>query len=234
MSVDRGLNTSAPPSEMTALPRMGSWSSWPPGRRRLVVVTVVNWIAGCALGVIGLVLNDWRIVALVFVLVAFDWLVASRRLDAEYSEQALAGIDEAPTTPEEQELLDELDSTGSDREADLLIVREWLAGNEVLRRYEYPTRELLKVRSLSEAVEVLGLAIVALTAPAVAPTAVGAVLWLLGGRAGASVARAALGERLYRTPVDDETRECWLRREHRAIAAVAVPVVAIAVLRFVT
>lgn len=162
-----------------------------------------------------------------------DWWIADRLREHEYAEGAFAAVDDAPTTPEEQELLDELDASGGDREANLLIVAEWLAGDEVLRRYEYPTRELLVVRSSFEAVEVLGLAIVVLLAPAVVPVAVGSLLWLLGGRAGARVARA-VSVRLHRTPIDDETRERWLRREHRAIVAVAVPVVAVAVIRFVT
>jgi len=41
----------------------------------------------------------------------------------------------------------------SDRDADLFIAGEWLGVNPVLKRYEYPTRELLIVRSISEAIE---------------------------------------------------------------------------------
>lgn len=218
----------------TAVRRAGSWSSWGRERRRLVVLTVVNWIAAGVLAAIGILLGDARIVLLGVPLLVVDWWISSKLIDAEHADGALADIADAPTTPEEQELLDDLDAAGGSREADLLLVRRWLAGDEVLKRYRYPTRELLAARSCSEAVEVLGLAIVALTAPAVVPVAIGGLLWLLGGRAGANVARAVLGDRLYRTPIDDAGRERWLLIEQRLIVAVGVPVVALAVLRLLS
>ncbi len=108
---------------------------------------------------------------------------------------------------------------------------EVLAGTPVARRYALPSRELLVVHSLSEAVELIGIAIVVLTAPAPAGMAIGVVLWLLGGRAGTATAKMLLGQRLYRSPVDDQTRERWLNREERLTVAGYVILALIALLR---
>ncbi|HWC25300.1 MAG TPA: hypothetical protein VG474_01840 [Solirubrobacteraceae bacterium] len=212
--------------------RAGSWSTWSVARRRLVVLTVGNWLAGAVLAAIGIVLGDARVVALGFPLLAVDWWLSGKLREAEYAEGALVDIIDAPPTREERELLDRLDAAGSDRDATKLLARRWLAGDTALRRYEYPTRELLVLRSVCEAVEVTGLSIVMLAAPNVAAVALGGMLWLLGGRAGTSVAKAALGERLYHTPIDDATRERWLRLEGWVITVVAVPVVALALIRY--
>ncbi len=221
------------PSTATPMRHVGSWSSWSHGRRRLVIAAVTNWLVAGVIAATAILVGDARILLLGIPILAFDWWASSKLLEAQYAEGALADIERVPPTPEEQELLDELDTTEGDRAANLVLVRRWLAGDTALRRYEYPTRELLQVRSISEAIEVLGLALVLLTAPEVVPVAIGGLLWLLGGRWGVSVARATLAERLYRTPVDDATRERWLDRERKVVVSVAVIVLALAAIRFI-
>ncbi len=88
------------------------------------------------------------------------------------------------------------------------------------------------MRSFAEAVELAGVALAVLSAPAVAPVATAGPLWFLGGRSGASVVRAALGRRLYRTPVDDVTRERWLQRERTAVVVFSIAALLAAAIRY--
>ncbi len=212
--------------------RMGTWATWGRARRALVALRVGVWLVLGALAVIAIGQQDPRILLPAVALLGLDWWASGRLHRAEHADGALVGIDDEQLTADERELIDELDSSGGDRAADLVIAGRWMSGDPVLRRYEYPTRELLLLRSASEAIEVLGLAIVVLTAPAIAGVAIGFALVLLGGRAGTSIGRSALGDRLYRTPVDDRTRARWASREQRAIVVVAVAVLAVGALRW--
>lgn len=211
---------------------MGSWASWGRERRALVVLRIATWLGLGTLAAIAIVLEDERVLLPALALLPLDWWVSGRLSEAEYAEGTLADIDDTELTAAERELLGELDASGGDRAANLLIVRKWLEGDDVLRRYEYPTRELLALRSASEAIELLGAAIILLTTPAVAGVVIGLLLLLLGGRTGAGLARAVLGDRLYRTPVGDEVRTRWLKRESRLVVGAAVLLLAVAAQRF--
>lgn len=132
---------------------------------------------------------------------------------------------------DELELLERLEGAGSERRTTMLAGAEILSGTSVARRYSLPTREMLVVHSVSEAIELMGVMIVVLTAPAPAGIAIGAVMWLLGGRAGTATAKSLLGQRLYRSAVDDETRGRWLDREGYVIIAGYLTVLLIALVR---
>ena len=213
--------------------RRGTWGSWGPRRRRLTAVIVGNWLATGTAIALMFVLDDLRVLLVAVGLFAVDHVLGRRLHQAERAEGAFETSDDKVVTPAEQDLLDRVQLAHDDRDVDLLVAGEWLAGDSVLERYEYPTRELLVVRSVSEAIELAGVAVVALTAPDVGGVAVGAALWILGGRSGAGAARSALGQRLYRTPVDDETRERWLAREHRVSVAVLGIALLVAVIRLI-
>jgi hypothetical protein len=211
----------------------GSWGTWGPDRRRLVALTVVNWLAVGAVMAVMFLLDDLRLVIVAAGLLAVDVVLGRRLHDAEEREGAFDTSDAKPVTDDEGQLLERMQLAGSDRDADLFVAGEWLGGNPVLKRYEYPTRELLVLRCVWEAIEVIGVMIVAATAPDPVGLALGAALWVLGGRSGASVMRGVLGQRLYRTAVDDTTRERWLAREHRlSVVAIGLALV-VAILRVV-
>lgn len=211
---------------------MGSWATWGRARRALVVLSISNWLVVAALAALAILFEDGRLLLPVVMLLPLDWWLSDRLEQAERAEGAAAEIEAAPITADEQELLDELDTSGSDRAADLVIVRRLLEDDAVLRRHRYPTRELLAVRSASEAVELLGAAIILLAHPALPGVLIGFVLLLLGGRLGARLARAALGRRLYRTPVGDDVRARWLSREERVVVTVSVLLLIVAAQRF--
>lgn len=213
--------------------RRGTWTTWGPRRRRLTALIVANWLAtGTTIGLM-FVLDDLRVLLAAVALVAVDHLLGRRLHEVERAEGAFETPGDKVITPVEQDLLDRTQAADDDRDADLLVAREWLDGDPVLERYEYPTRELLVARTAFEAVELIGVAVVAATAPDVGGLAVGAALWILGGRSGAGVARSALGQRLYRTPVDDGTRRRWLAREHRVSVAVLGMAALVAFIRLI-
>lgn len=229
-----GTPGASPPSR-----QMGTWATWGRRRRRLVVLLVTGWAALGVLAVIAILRWDARVLPLCAAMLALGGWTSGRLRQVEYADGALDGIDDEQLADDEQpdderELLTELDASGSERGADFVLVGRWLSGDPVLRRYEYPTRELLVLRTAVETIEMLGLAIIVLTAPAVAGIAIGFVLVLLGGRAGAAVGRSALGDRLYRTPVDDQTRKRWLSREQTVIIVVGAIVLAVAAVRWLT
>ncbi len=105
--------------------RPGSWASWSWTRRRLVILTVVNWMAVAVVAAVGMALNEVLVLLGGFPLLALDLAVSLKLVDVESREGADADLAAEPPTPEEQELLDEL-STTTGREADLLIVQRWL------------------------------------------------------------------------------------------------------------
>ena len=213
--------------------RGGTWATWGRPRRRLVALTAATWLAVGVATTLLFVLDDLRVLVVVVALLAVDiWL--GRRLRAvETAGRAAATSDDGVVTPEEQWLIDRIAVSKDDRDADLFVLGELLDGNPVLRRYEYPTRELLVLRSGWELVELTGIMLVATTAPAAAGLALGGTLWVLGGRSGARVTRRILGQRLYRTPVDDRTRERWLALEHRLTTSVVALALLIAIARIV-
>ncbi len=212
----------------------GTWAQWGARRRRLVALTVANRLALAAWFVVAMAFEQVRIPLLVIAMpvsLGLDFWLRSRLEDAEEAEGAF-DVDE-PSVPaaDEVELYERLEGAASERRATVLAGAEVLAGTPVARRFAVPTRELLVVHSASEAIELVGVMIVVLTAPAPAGIAIGGVLWLLGGRTGTATAKIAFGQRLYRSPVEDETRGRWLGREHRLIGAGYVIMLLIALLR---
>lgn len=221
---------SSPARALPPIPDPGSWASWGRQRRRFVALTVIAWVAVAVVVAVAMALNEVAVLLALLPLLAWEWWIQDRLQAAEGAERTWAY--DPPETPDERALLDELDGTRSEREADLVIAREMLAGSAVVRRYEYPTRELLVVRSVAEAVQILGLTLVILTAPAVPGVALGGLLWFLGGRSGAGVAESVLGRRLQRTAVDDEARARWIGRERKLVRLVALVVLVLAAIRF--
>jgi len=213
--------------------RHGTWTQWGRRRRRLVALIVANWVALGGVVAAGVALDELLVLVIgLAATLALDFWLDGRLHDAEDAEGAFDAEDTALLTPDEQKLYDEveeLEAAGRDREADLLLVTEVLAGNPVARRYEYPTRELLLVRSFAEVLELIGMAVVVATWPEPAGVATGGVVWVLGGRSGASVTRTVLGQRLYRSPVDDATRERWLKLEDRLTIAALVILAVVAI-----
>lgn len=215
---------------------IGTWAQWGRRRRRLVACTVANRIALAAWFLVAMTFEQVRIPLLVIAMpvsLGLDFWLRKRLQHAEEAEGALKIDEPSVAAADELELYERLEASGSKRRATMLAGVEVLSGTPVARRFTLPTRELLAVHSVSEAIELIGVAIVALTAPAPAGIAIGAVMWLLGGRAGTATAKIAFGQRLYRSPVDDETRERWLDREDRLIIAGYVAVLLIALLRLI-
>lgn len=210
----------------------GTWTQWGPRRRRLVALIVGNWVALGGVLAVGAAFEDVRVLLSAVVFLAIDFWLAMRLHDLEQAERAIDADDTAVLLPDEEELLEEVEAAGSERQGDLLLALEVLAGHPVARRYQYPTRELLLVRSVAEVIELIGIAIVIAAAPdGTAAMAIGAVLWVLGGSSGAGVTRMVLGQRLYGSPVDDDTRERWLEREDRLTTAALLILVAIAIIK---
>ena len=186
--------------------------------------------------VIAMAFEQVRIPLLVVAMpvsLGLDFWLRRRLQHVEEAEGALKLDEPSVAAADELELYERLEGAGSERRATMLAGVEVLSGTPVARRFALPTRELLAVHSVSEAIELVGVAIVVLTAPAPGGIAIGAVMWLLGGRTGTATAKIAFGQRLYRSPVDDETRGRWLDREERLIIAGYVTVLLIALLRLI-
>jgi hypothetical protein len=213
----------------------GTWAQWGRLRRRLVVLTVTNRFAMAGWFVAAIAFEPVRVplLALAVASVGVDFWLRWRLHHAEVAEGAFEVDETDVVAADELELSERLDEAGSERRATMIAGAEVLAGTPVARRYALPSRELLVVHSLSETIELIGIAIVILTAPAPAGMAIGIVLWLLGGRAGTATAKMLFGQRLYRSPVDDQTRERWLNREERLTIAGYVILVVIALLSLI-
>lgn len=214
--------------------RLGTWTQWGRRRRRLVALTVANRLALVGWFIAALAFEQARLPLLAVAVPASVGLDCWLRRRLQAAEEAEGAFDEDGTgivTADELELHERLQGARSDRHATLIAGMEVLTGTPLARRYALPTRELLMVRSVSEAIELIGVAIVALTAPAPVGMAVGIVLWVLGGRTGVATAKMLFGQHLYRSPVDDDARERWLDREDRLIMAACVIVLLIALLR---
>lgn len=207
----------------------GTWTQWGPRRRRLVAQVVATWFALGAVIAVAIALDD-LIVLLVGASAALGakiWLGA-RLDDAEQAEGAFGADESTELLPDEEELYDELEEADarSELRGTALGVLKVLGEDPVAMRYVYPTRELLVVRSVAEAIEWIGIAIIVVSAPdAKIGMAVGFMLMVLGGRSGAGVTRAALGQRLYRSPVGDDMRERWLKVEERLTTALVLSLV---------
>ena len=204
--------------------------------RRLVALTVANRVALAAWFVLAIAFEPVRLplyAIAVPVSLCLDFWLRKRLQDAEESDGARDVDDAHVVTADEQALHARLEGARSERRASMRAGAEVLAGTAVAHRHALPTRELLRVHSGSEAIELVGVAVVVLAAPAPIGMAVGAVLWLLGGRAGTTTAKLLLGPRLYRTPVDDRTRERWLDAEHRLTVTAYVAVLLVALVRLI-
>ena len=202
--------------------------------RRLVALTLANRLALAAWFVVAIAFEPVRLPLLAIAVPAslcLDFWLRKRLQDTEETDGAGDVDDVHVAAADEQALHAHLEGARSERRATVRAGAEVLAGTAVAHRHALPTRELLRAHSASEAVELVGVAVVALTAPAPVGMAVGVVLWLLGGRAGMTTAKLRLGQRLYRTPVDDRTRERWLDREHRLTMAAYVVVLLVALAR---
>jgi hypothetical protein len=198
----------------------GTWPQWGPRRRRLVVATIANRVALAAGIVVAIALRQVPVAVLIIGAtssVALDIWLRRRLDDAEDAEGASVSDMDGVVPHDERDVLERLEEAGSERRASVVAAVEVLTGTPVAHRYALPSRELLIVHSVSEAIELLGVLLVVVAAPAPAGIAAGAVLWLLGGRAGTASAKMMLGQRLYRTPVADQARERWLAREGRLI-----------------
>jgi len=231
---DDELNAATRASAAGIGSRKGTWTQWGPRRRRLVVQIVATWFALGAVAAVAIALDD-LIVLLVGASAALGakiWL-GTRLDDAEDAEDALGADESTELLPDEEELYDELEEADakSERWGTALGVMKVLGEDPVAMRYVYPTRELLVVRSVAEAFEWIGIAIVLVSAPdAKIGIAIGFMLMVLGGGSGAGVTRAALGQRLYRSPVDDGMRERWLKVEKRLTTALVALLVAFVVI----
>jgi hypothetical protein len=214
----------------------GTWDAWSHRRRRLVAAAIANRLAMATCIALAVMLERfpiaWLVLAVATSLGLDIWL--RRRLgDAEGAEGASRADEPSVPTPDELELLERLEQAGGERRATMVAAAEVLTGSPVARRHALPTRELLVVRSGAEAIELAGVMLVVLTAPAPAGVAVGAGLWLLGGRAGTASAKMVLGQRLYRTPVDDEARARWLNVEDRLIIGGYLAVLVVGLIRLI-
>jgi hypothetical protein len=232
----RDFDTSTTPAATAAVigQRRGTWAQWGRHRRRLVALTVANRVALAGWFVVAIAFEEVRIPLLAIAMPAslgLDFWLRRRLQEAEEAEGAFDVDESSVAATDELELLERLEGAGGARRAAMLAGAEVLSGTPVARRYAFPTRELLVVHSVSEAIELLGVMIVVLTAPAPAGIALGAVMWLLGGRAGTATAKLAFGQRLYRSAVDDATRERWLGREGRMIVGGYLTVLLIVLLR---
>lgn len=162
-----------------------------------------------------------------------DFWLRRRPQDDEEAEAAFEVDEPNVAAADELELLERLEGAGGERRATMLAGAEMVSGTPIARRYAVPTREMLVVHSVSEAIELVGVMIVVLTAPAPAGIAIGAVMWLLGGRAGTATAKSLLGQRRTRSALDDETRGRWLDREGYVIIAGYLTGLLIALLRLI-
>lgn len=232
----RDFDTNAVPAGSAAAigQHRGTWAQWGRHRRRLVALTVANRVALAAWFVVAIAVEQIRVPLLAIAMPAslgLDFWLRRRLQDAEEAEGAFEVDEPNVAAADELELLERLEGAGSKRRTTMLAGVEILSGTSVARRYALPTREMLVVHSASEAIELVGVMIVVLTAPAPAGIAIGAVMWLLGGRAGTATAKSLLGQRLYRSAVDDETRGRWLDREGYVIIGGYLTVLLIALLR---
>ncbi len=214
----------------------GTWPQWGARRRRLVVATIANRLALAAGIVIAIALSEVPVALLIIGAtssVALDVWLRRRLDDAENAEGASVADVDGVVPDDERDVLERLAGTGSERRASLVAAVEVLTGSLVAHRYALPSHELLIVHSVSQAIEFLGVLLVVVAAPAPAGIAAGAILWLLGGRAGTASAKMVLGQRLYRTPVADHARERWLAREGRLVVVGYGVVVLVGLLRLI-
>ncbi len=231
----RDFDSAAPVASAAAVGQhRATWTQWGRRRRRLVALTVANRVALAAWFVVAIAFAEVRVPLLAIAMPAslgLDFWLRRRLQGAEEAEGAFEVDEPGVAAADELKLLRRLEGAGGERRAALLAGAEVLSGTPVARRYAFPTRELLVVHTVSEAIELVGVMIVALTAPAPTGIAIGAVMWLLGGRAGTATAKLLLGQRLYRSALDDEARERWLDREGHVIIAGYLTVLLIALLR---
>jgi hypothetical protein len=184
------------------------------------LATIANRLALAAGIVFAIALTEVPVAVLIIGAtssVGLDVWLRRRLEDAEDAEGAWVADVDGVVPHDERDVLERLEEAGSERRASVVAAVEVLTGTPVAHRHALPSRELLTVHSASEAIELLGVLLVVVAAPAPAGIAAGAVLWLLGGRAGTASAKMMLGQRLYRTPVADQARERWLAREGRLI-----------------
>lgn len=217
-------------SATSAPERASGWRTWTSRRRALASLTVGLWAATAVCAAVGVMLEDRWVLALALPLLALEWWVSDRWMDAELAEGALDGV--VPDSPEMLELRHELGEL-SEREQSMLLADKMLDDDEAVMALRYPSRESLVLRQASEAVELLGLALVVLGWPVVWLAGLGVFLWIAGGRSGELVIRSLLDRRLYRTPISSEDRGRRMRLEERAVPAICAVLLVVVIVRFV-